>query len=232
MQHQSKDCEVCDKQLSKSSTENPGASKSGEGFIRNKIVQRCTIPEVVHQGLTCNGCNITPIKGNRYICLTCLNLNLCEKCGESKNHEHNLILTSSKHKFMVYFCFRISMMLTISDSQPPPTKLRLQLSREASVQQSEAGVYSLQSSLVNGFPFWKHDSSEYAIWMYGGWYIGGDEYIGTDFASITGPFGIEEWPNNISSKWKFHAGGGKWQEAESGDIVFQDCSPKGNFAFS
>ena len=67
--------------------------------------------------------------------------------------------------------------------------------------------------------------------MYGGWYIGGDEYIGTDFASIQGPFGIEEWPNNISSKWKF-ASGGKFHEAESGDIVFEDCSPKGNFTFS
>ena len=96
MQHQSNGCEVCDKQLSKSSTENPGTSKSGEGFHRNKVLQRYTIPEVVHHGLTCNGCYMTPIKGHRYFCLTCPNLNLCEKCGESRSHEHDLILTSSK----------------------------------------------------------------------------------------------------------------------------------------
>ena len=95
LRHQSKDCEVCEQQLSKSSTENPETSKSGEGFHRNKILQRYTIPEVVHHELICNCCNMTPIKGNRYFCLTCLNLNLCEKCGETKDHEHDLVLTSS-----------------------------------------------------------------------------------------------------------------------------------------
>ena len=96
IQHQSKACEVCDKQLSKSSTGNPETSKSAEGFHRNKILQRYTIPEVVHQGLICISCNVTPIKGNRYFCLTCPSLNLCEKCSESRSHEHDLVLTSSK----------------------------------------------------------------------------------------------------------------------------------------
>ena len=102
MNHLSKDCKVCEKQLSKSSTTHPGTNKSGEGFHRNKILQRYTIPEVVHQGLTCNGCKVTPIKGNRYFCLTCQNLSLCEKCGESKRHAHDLVLTSSKYEFIVY----------------------------------------------------------------------------------------------------------------------------------
>ena len=96
---------------------------------------------------------------------------------------------------------------------------------------SKAGVYSLQSSLVNGFPYWKHDSSDKAIWMHGNWKIDADDVLGTDIAGISGPFGIEVWPNNISSKWKFYVRG-KWQEAESGDIVIEDCSPKGNFTFS
>ena len=94
-----------------------------------------------------------------------------------------------------------------------------------------AGVYSLQSSLVNGFPYWNHDSSDNAIWMYGQWKIAPNEYIGTDISGIQGPFGIEEWPNNISSKWKFYDGD-KWQEAKSSDIVFQHCSAKGNFTFT
>ena len=96
MQHQSKGCEVCDKQLPKSSNAHPETSKSGEGYFKNKILQRYTIPEVVHQGLICTGCNMTPIKGSRYFCLTCPNLHLCEKCGESESHEHDLVLTSSK----------------------------------------------------------------------------------------------------------------------------------------
>ena len=96
IQHQANYCEVCNKQLSKSSIEHPETSKSGEGFHTNNILQRYTIPEVVHQGMTCNGCNITPIKGYRYFCLTCQILNLCEKCGESRSHEHDLVLTLSK----------------------------------------------------------------------------------------------------------------------------------------
>ena len=125
-------------------------------------------------------------------------------------------------------------MENISDSQPPPTKLRLQLSGEASVKQSSsrAGIYSLQLTLINGFPYWKHDSSDKAIWMYGGWKVGDDEDIGIDLCYIQGPHGIEEWPSNISSKWEFAIGERKWQEAESGDITFEECIPKGNFAFS
>ena len=96
MQHKSLGCEVCDKQLSTSLTENSKTRKYEEGFIKNKILQRYTIPEVVHQELICNGCNTTPIKGFRYICLICPNLSLCEKCGESRSHTHDLVLSSSK----------------------------------------------------------------------------------------------------------------------------------------
>ena len=87
-----------------------------------------------------------------------------------------------------------------------------------------AGLYSLQSSLVNGFPYWKHNSSNIAIWLSGEWKLATNEYIGTNTAGIAGPFGIEEWPSNIPSKWNFHAGGGKWQETANGEIVFEDCS--------
>ena len=96
MQHQSKGCEVCSKQLSKSSIENPETANSGQDLHKDKILQRFTIPEVVHQGLTCNGCKVTPIKGNRYFYLNYPNLNFCEKCGESRSHKHDLVLTSSK----------------------------------------------------------------------------------------------------------------------------------------
>ena len=123
-------------------------------------------------------------------------------------------------------------MENILDSQPPPTKLRLQLSGEPWERQlSFTGVYSLQSSLVNGFPYWKHDSSERAIWMFDvNWKIGDEEDIGTIISSFSGPFCIEEWPNNIFSKWEFF-NGQKFQEAKIGDIVFEDCSPKGNLFY-
>ena len=94
-----------------------------------------------------------------------------------------------------------------------------------------AGVYSIQSSLANGFPYWKHDSSDKAIWMFGNWKVGDDKDIGTGIAGIYGPHGFEEWPNNILSKWQFYDGD-EWQEAKSSEIVFEDCSPKGNLTFT
>ena len=125
----------------------------------------------------------------------------------------------------------IFIMENISDHQPPPMKLRLALNGEPFEQQSSmAGVYSLQSSLVNGFPHWKHEASDNAIWLFGRWKVGHNENIGTGNADIHGPYNIEEWPNNISSKLQFFDGN-KYQEAENGDIIFEDCSTKGNFIF-
>ena len=84
-------------------------------------------------------------------------------------------------------------------------------------------MYSLQSSLLNRFPYWKHDSSDKAIWFYGSWKIGYDKNIGTDVCGIFGPHGIEKWPNNISLKWEFY-NGTEFKEAAIGEIVFEDCT--------
>ena len=65
----------------------------------------------------------------------------------------------------------------------------------------------------------------------GNWKVGDDKDIGTGIAGIYGPHGFEEWPNNILSKWQFYDGD-EWQEAKSSEIVFEDCSPKGNLTFT
>ena len=45
-----------------------------------------------HPEISCSGCGISPIVGNRYCCVYCLNLNYCEKCEEKNgfNHGHPL----------------------------------------------------------------------------------------------------------------------------------------------
>ena len=91
-------------------------------------------------------------------------------------------------------------------------------------------MYILQPIQVNGFPYWKHYSSDKAMWFYDGWMVGYDKNIKTVKCGIAGPRGIEEWPNNISSKWIFSNRPG-WQEAANCDIVFEDCSSKGEYSF-
>ena len=45
-----------------------------------------------HPEISCSGCGISPIVGNRYCCVYCRDLNYCEKCEEKNgfNHGHPL----------------------------------------------------------------------------------------------------------------------------------------------
>jgi hypothetical protein len=42
----------------------------------------------VHNGITCNGCNQSPILGPRYKCAVCPDFDYCERCETTKEHNH------------------------------------------------------------------------------------------------------------------------------------------------
>merc|ERR1712198_163869 len=47
---------------------------------------------VVHAGIVCDGCEMTPIKGTRFKCLVCADFDLCALCeAEGKHPQHNMI---------------------------------------------------------------------------------------------------------------------------------------------
>jgi len=50
----------------------------------------------VHTYITCDGCNKTPIVGNRYKCTQCNDFDYCSDCYKNKNNIHN-----PEHKFDV-----------------------------------------------------------------------------------------------------------------------------------
>ena len=95
IRHKSKDCEVCENQLLKDSAIRLDTGKSQ---TKNKILQKYRFPEVIHEGLSCSACKTNPIKGNRYFCLVCSDLNFCETCGDFEIHDHPLLFTSSEQK--------------------------------------------------------------------------------------------------------------------------------------
>lgn len=45
-------------------------------------------PQVVHQGVDCDGCNRQNIPGVRYKCSVCKNFDYCAMCEERKKHDH------------------------------------------------------------------------------------------------------------------------------------------------
>ena len=46
---------------------------------------------IVHKGVTCLGCQVTPITGICYKCTACQNFNLCWKCEMTTRHIHPLL---------------------------------------------------------------------------------------------------------------------------------------------
>lgn len=59
------------------------------GFFRN--FAHCTQESdgaVVHCGVTCDGCQTSPIKGIRYKCTVCPDFDFCEACENKSEHEH------------------------------------------------------------------------------------------------------------------------------------------------
>ncbi|KAK5650580.1 hypothetical protein RI129_001609 [Pyrocoelia pectoralis] len=55
------------------------------GLISEMEIVPCT-----HEGVICNGCGLTPIKGVRFKCKVCNNFDFCENCFYTKkNHRHS-----------------------------------------------------------------------------------------------------------------------------------------------
>ncbi len=42
----------------------------------------------VHPNIQCSKCGVNPIKGNRYYCAFCININFCDKCEEEIGFAH------------------------------------------------------------------------------------------------------------------------------------------------
>uniref|UniRef100_A0A060T5S6 ARAD1B06182p n=1 Tax=Blastobotrys adeninivorans TaxID=409370 RepID=A0A060T5S6_BLAAD len=50
----------------------------------------------IHRGVTCNGCGMSPIKGIRFHCSECADVDLCQKCEAAGRHEKYHILLKIK----------------------------------------------------------------------------------------------------------------------------------------
>jgi hypothetical protein len=54
--------------------------------------------EVVHEGVRCDGCKVSPIKGDRYKCSVCEDYDFCSQCEEA--NENNQLAIPHTHPFI------------------------------------------------------------------------------------------------------------------------------------
>ena len=130
----------------------------------------------------------------------------------------------TKNLTFLYSCFAVL---------SPPTKLELILAGKAKEKQSlRAGTYILGDGLVNGYPHWLQtgDGSQEAIWFSkvgSAWLVNKKSRLGTDYGGISGPNGIDSYPNEIKQGWEY-GDGTNWHEVPSSDVIFKafDSNPK------
>ncbi len=58
-------------------------------WAQGEKLARPTVDEFQWSYVTCDGCKMAPLIGQRYCCHTCGNYDLCSAC-EKKGHEHKL----------------------------------------------------------------------------------------------------------------------------------------------
>jgi hypothetical protein len=82
-------------------------TKSGVKDIKNKEIEAVQTwckgekvqikpEEFVWSSITCDGCDMAPLIGQRFYCKLCSDYDLCWACKE-KGHEHELVITTQPH---------------------------------------------------------------------------------------------------------------------------------------
>ena len=88
---------------------------------------------------------------------------------------------------------------------------------------SKHGIYILADGVVNGYPYWVREDEKYALWFTkstASWIVGAKDKLGTNTGYIVGPYGRDNYPNDIKQGWTY-SHGGKFKEAPSSDIIFK-----------
>ena len=86
------------------------------------------------------------------------------------------------------------------------------------------GYYYLANGIVNGFPYWKQDKGEIAIWFQKSWTVGNEDNLGQDYNGIIGPNEVTAWPSQIISGYNYwQPYYSEWKNVEEFGILFEDC---------
>jgi len=89
-------CNECiDYDLCSNCEQNNNDTQHG-GHSADHALLKIKVPVVVHEGVTCDDCGVSPIEGVRYRCTVCDNYDLCEKCEKKNEHPPAHVLIKAK----------------------------------------------------------------------------------------------------------------------------------------
>ena len=70
-------------------------------------------------------------------------------------------------------------------------------------------------------PHWTNESKQCSIWFGNGkWFVGYTSDLSKNIGVVIGPYREENWPQNISSGWKYGDEKSTWVDAGT-DVVFE-----------
>ena len=75
--------------------------------------------------------------------------------------------------------------------------------------------------MCNMQPQWTNKYKTCSIWfLNGNWIVGPTSHLGQNFGAVRGPIGDEDWPQNISSGWRYGDVKGTWIDSGT-DVIFE-----------
>ena len=89
-----------------------------------------------------------------------------------------------------------------------------------------SGTYQLQPGLINSYPCWTNKSKTNSIWFdeeTGQWKVGQTAEISSRNSAIIASTGDDDWPQNLSSGWKYSHETFTWLDAGT-DVSFEAIS--------
>jgi len=67
------------------------------------VIEEPKLPKnkFIHERVTCDGCGVKPIIGNRWKCAVCEDFDYCDKCESTKEHAHPFLKIKCEEQYPV-----------------------------------------------------------------------------------------------------------------------------------
>jgi len=105
-----------------------------DGHSVDHALLKIKVPVVVHEGVTCDDCGVSPIEGVRYKCTVCDNYDICDKCETKNEHPSTHVLIKAKQPLKEKETKKKYLQIKEEKKQKPKNKSELEKEKEVKVE--------------------------------------------------------------------------------------------------